>query len=289
MCCARMTSSVSSGRHSHKRHSSMGSRIGWRGCGRYGLAARSNQVDRLFWSRCGCHLPQLRGLVCAVRISYGTSRQCDRDGARACSSLHRCVVAVVRRHGCFFLVLERHEGIRQRRLHLSLRWPTHRSHLSSPGDIVSSGACFDEFGRLHSVRYLQAYFDRFQMCVRYGFEASGMESVIASFVLHRSFAKMFLSQPAKVPLLRCVVAMVRSRGHGSGDCNVYASSRSHQGMPGGPRFQSLTRCFGLFRAVCSLQTLSARFLCHVRCGFEVCGVAPVNGEFVFGRGQLRQV
>ena len=147
---------------------------------------------------------------------------------------------------------------------------------------MSSGAFFDEFGRLHSVRYLQAYFAHFQMCVRYGFEASGMESVIASFVLHRSFAKMLLSQPAKVPLLRCVVAMVRSRGHGSGDCNVDASSRSHQGLPGGPRFQSLTRCFG--------QTLSARFLCHVRCGFEVCGVASVNSEFVFERGQqLRQV
>ena len=117
-----------------------------------------------------------------------------------------------------------------------------------------------------------------------------MESVIASFVLHRSFAKMLLSQPAKVPLLRCVVAMVRGCGQGGCGCIVDASSRSHQGMPGGPRFQPLTRCFGLFRAVWSLQTLSARFLCHVRCGFEVCGVASVNGEFVFGRGQqLRQV
>ena len=109
-----------------------------------------------------------------------------------------------------------------------------------------------------------------------------MESVTVSFVLHRSFAKMLLSQTAKVPLLRCVVAMVRSRGHGSGDCNVYASSRSHQGLPGGSRCQPLTRCFGLFRAVWSQQTLSARFLCHVRCGFEVCGVASVNGEFVLG-------
>ena len=29
---------------------------------------------------------------------------------------------------------------------------THRSHLSSPGIAVSSGAFFDEFGRLHHVR-----------------------------------------------------------------------------------------------------------------------------------------
>ena len=29
---------------------------------------------------------------------------------------------------------------------------THRSHLSSPGITVSSGAFFDEFGRLHHVR-----------------------------------------------------------------------------------------------------------------------------------------
>ena len=76
------------------------------------------------------------------------------------------------------MVVERHEGIRQRRLHWSLRWPTHRSHLSSPGDIVSSGAFFDEFGRLHYVRSLLAYSDRFEIRVRYGFEASGMEPVI---------------------------------------------------------------------------------------------------------------
>ena len=84
--------------------------------------------------------------------------------------------------------------------------------------------------------------------------------------------------------------MVRSRGHGSCDCNVDAAIRSHQGLPGGSRCQPLTMCFGLFRAGWSLQTLSARFLCHVRSGFEVCGVASVNSEFVFERGQqLRQV
>ena len=182
---------------------------------------------------------------------------------------------MVRRHGCF-LVLERHEVIRQRLLHWSLRWPTHRSHLSSPGDIVSSVVFFDEFGRLHCVRSLLAHFARFQMCVRYGFEASGMESVIMSFVLHRSFAKMLLSQPAKLPLLRCVVAMVSDHGRCSGDCIVDAAIRSDQGLPGGSRCQPLTMCFGLFRAVWSLQTLSARFLCHVRCGFVVCGVASVN-------------
>ena len=102
------------------------------------------------------------------------------------------------------MVVERHEGIRQRWLHWSLRWPTHRSHLSSPRGIESTGAFFDEFGRLHCVRYLQAHFARFQMCVRYGFEASGMESVIASFVLHRSFAKKCCCRnPQKC---RCFVA-----------------------------------------------------------------------------------
>ena len=168
------------------------------------------------------------------------------------------------------MVLERHEGT------------AHRSHLSSPGGANCSGAFFDEFGRLHCVRYLQAHFARFQIHVRYGFEASGMEFVIVSFVLHRSFAKMLLSQPAKVPLLRCLVAMVRSRGHDSCDCNVDAAIRSPQGLPGGSRCQPLKRCFELFRAVWSLQTLSARFPFHVRCVFELCGVASVNGEFASG-------
>ena len=72
---------------------------------------------------------------------------------------------MVRRHGCF-LVLERNEGT------------THRSHLSSPGDIVSSGAFFDEFGRLHYVRSLLAYSARFEIRVREGCEASGIEPVI---------------------------------------------------------------------------------------------------------------
>ena len=31
---------------------------------------------------------------------------------------------------------------------------THRSHLSSPGSTVSSGASFDEFWRLYHVRFL---------------------------------------------------------------------------------------------------------------------------------------
>ena len=60
---------------------------------------------------------------------------------------------------------------------------TRRSHLSSPGSTGSSGASFDEFGRLHHVRFLDAYSARFQIRVRYGFEASGMELVIVSFVL----------------------------------------------------------------------------------------------------------
>ena len=79
------------------------------------------------------------------------------------------------------MVLERHEGIRQRRLHWSLRW--HRGHHAPFAPelaprIESSGAFFDEFGRLHCVRYLQAHFARFEIRVRYGIEASGMEPVI---------------------------------------------------------------------------------------------------------------
>ena len=65
--------------------------------------------------------------------------------------------------------------------------------------------------------------------------------------------------------------MVSDHGRCSGDCNVDAA-----GLPGGSRCQPLTMCVGLFRAVWSLQTLSARFLCHVRCGFVVCGVASLN-------------
>ena len=79
-----------------------------------------------------------------------------------------------------------------------------------------------------------------------------------------------------MPLLRCVVAMVRDHGRCSGDCIVDAAIRSHQGLPGGSRCEPLTRCVGQFGSVCSLQTLSTRFLCHVRCGFVVCGVASVN-------------
>ena len=80
----------------------------------------------------------------------------------------------------------------------------------------------------------------------------------------------------------------RENNNQSGDKGD-AAIRSHQGLPGGSRCQPLKRCFGLFRAVWSLQTLSARFLCHVRCVFEVCGVASVNSEFALGRGeQLRQ-
>ena len=61
---------------------------------------------------------------------------------------------------------------------------THRSHLSSPGSTVSSGASFDKFGRLHHVRFLHAFSARFQIRVRYGFKAIGMELVIVRvFVL----------------------------------------------------------------------------------------------------------
>ena len=132
---------------------------------------------------------------------------------------------------------------------------THRSHLSSPRDIVSSGAFFDEFGRLHCVRYLQVHFARFQMCVRYGFEASGMESVIASFVLNRSFAKMLLSQPANVPLLRWVVAMVIAtrmpRAVRTRACQVGRAFSLSQGVSG-----SLAKC-----VVCRLSLHAPCVMC----------------------------
>ena len=38
-----------------------------------------------------------------------------------------------------------------------------------------------------------------------------------------------------------VVAMVSDHGRDSGDCIVDATSRSHQGLPGGPRSKALTR------------------------------------------------
>ena len=46
-----------------------------------------------------------------------------------------------------------------------------------------------------------------------------------------------------------------------------------------PGANEVSRQFG---EVCSLQTHSTSFRCHVRCSFEVCGVASVNREFLQG-------
>ena len=96
---------------------------------------------------------------------------------------------------------------------------THRSHLSSPGSTVSSGASFDEFGRLHHVRFLHAYSARFQIRVRYGFEASSMELVIVR-VLFLGVAPLTGSQICETVVTaiicnRAVASLRRCQGKGS--------------------------------------------------------------------------
>ena len=77
--------------------------------------------------------------------------------------------------------------------------------------------------------------------------------------------------------------MVRGRGWSCGDRIVDAASRSHQGLPGGPRSPrrlrgesgSLAKC-----VVCrlTLHAFGAMCVAALRC----CGVASVNCEFVQG-------
>ena len=79
--------------------------------------------------------------------------------------------------------------------------------------------------------------------MRYGFEASGIELVIVRvlFLGVATLTESLICDKVAVATRRRAVASLRrchgerSRMRDSGDCIVDATSRSHQGLPGGPR------------------------------------------------------
>ena len=113
-------------------------------------------------------------------LSYDSSRQCLRDGAMGVQvppPLRR-INGQAARMLWSWSVMQASDRGGCTGLFVGIAVTIHRSHLSSPGSTVSSGAFFDELGRLHHVRLLHAYSALFQIRVRYGFEASSMEFVI---------------------------------------------------------------------------------------------------------------